>query len=273
MQSFLQLILQLILQLLGLNRQMPAPTTNPTPTTLGGQNPTPSAHDSAVATLLNTYGFRLIEEDSKGNSRPLTELEISTMIATIRDLGLEWYGPFRTKPINFWIDRTPGGGHYGDGWMRVGDPKGDVTILYRILIHEGTHASNEFRGWPYELQWCSKPGLDWQKVGETWVHPRQQGTAMQAGKWESLPVDARDVSTAPGEDLAEMVRYFVHSVKNERQFLWPLDQSQPATYLWTTSPTRFVFVRDIFLKIPPSHPWYKRLSDADEQLAARNLAT
>lgn len=94
---------------------------------------------------------------------------------------------------------------------------------------------------------------------------------MQPGNWETLPVDSRDVSTAPGEDLAETVRYFVHSVKNERAYLWPLDLSRPATYLWDTSPTRFVFVRDVFLQLPSDHPWYKRLSPAIEQLAAQNL--
>ena len=95
---------------------------------------------------------------------------------------------------------------------------------------------------------------------------------MQPGDWETLPVDAQDVSTSPGEDLAEMVRYFVHSVKDERAYLWPLDLSQPATYLWTTSPTRFVFVRDIFLKLPPTHAWYKRVLPDQEQLALSHLS-
>ncbi len=226
-----------------------------------------------LATLSETYGIQIVERDSKGFSRPPTEAELTTLLTTARDLGLEWYGPFRGKPLRIWIDRTPGGGSYGDGYLRIGDPRGDMSSLYRIFIHEGTHASNEYRGWPYENQWCFKPGFDWTKVGEnTWTHPRQQGTAMQPGDWETLPVDSRDVSTAPAEDLAETVRYFVHSVKDERAYLWPLDLSKPATYLWATSPTRFVFVRDIFLRLSPTHPWYKRLSPEQEQLALSHLA-
>jgi hypothetical protein len=222
--------------------------------------------------LASRYGIKLIEQDPKGNARQLTLGETATMVNTIKDLGPEWYGPFLRSPINLWVDRNPGGGGYGNGWLRIGDTKGDVTALYRILIHEGTHASNEYRNWLYENHWCFKPGFDWRKEGETWHHPRQQGAKMESGNWETLPVDSRDVSTSPGEDLAESVRYYVHSVKNERQFLWPLDKSKPPLYLWTTSPTRFVFVRDIFLKLPPTHPWYKMLTPAQEQLAAENMA-
>lgn len=228
-------------------------------------------HAALLADLNNTLGFTVIENDPKGNSRPLSDAELQTLHDTVGAMGPQWYGPFRDKPINFWIDRNPGGGSYGDSWLRIGEPGNDVSVLYRILIHEGTHASNEYRGWPYENQWCMRPGLDWRKVGDTWVHPRQQGQPFLPGEWESLPVDSRDVSTAPGEDLAETVRYFVHSVKGERQFLWPLDQSKPGVYLWDTSPTRFVFVRDVFLKLPPDHVWYKRLSPVLERYAAANL--
>ncbi len=228
----------------------------------------------AIASLADSYGIEIIERDMQGQARPPTETELAALLTTARDLGLQWYGPFRDKRLRLCIDRAPGGGSYADGILRIGDPRGDVSALYRIFIHEGTHASNEYRGWPYESQWCTKPGLDWRKVGEnTWVHPRQQGSATQPGDWETLPVDARDVSTSPAEDLAEMVRYFVHSVKNERAYLWPLDLSKPATYLWTTSPTRFVFVRDVFLQLSSTHPWYCRLSPEQEQLAVQHLAS
>jgi hypothetical protein len=224
-----------------------------------------------VQRLLTEYGIRLVERDPKGNARPLTADEMALLRDTLHALGPAWYGPFRDSPINFWIDRNPGGGSYGNGWLRIGDPGKDLSILYRILIHEGTHASNEYRGWIYEHDWCFRPGLDWVKKGDAWTHPRQQGVPPQPGDWETLPVDARDVSVAPGEDLAEMVRYFVHSVKGERQFLWPLDRSRPALYLWDTSPTRYVFVRDVFLRLPPDHPWYRRLSAGLEARAAANL--
>jgi hypothetical protein len=227
----------------------------------------------ALATLAETFGLQIVERDSRGNARLPSEAELTTLHATAREMGLEWYGPFRNRPLRIWIDRNPGGGSYGSGYLRIGDPRGDLSTLYRIFIHEGTHASNEYRGWLYENEWCTRPGLDWKKVGDnTWTHPRQQGTIMQPGDWETLPVDSRDVSTSPAEDLAEMVRYFVHSVKNERAFLWPLDLSKPATYLWATSPTRFVFVRDIFLRLSPIHPWYKRLSPEQEDLAHSHLA-
>ncbi len=228
-------------------------------------------HAAAVAELRTTFGLNLIESDPKGNSRPLSQDELETLRQTFTELGVNWYGLFAAKPINFWIDRNPGGGGFGDGWLRIGEPGGDLSVLYRILIHEVTHASNEYRGWPFETIWCSKPGLDWCKVGENWTHPRQQGSVMQTGNWETLPVDSRDVSTAPGEDLAETVRYYVHSVKDERAWLWPLDQNRPATYLWDTSPTRFVFVRDVFLKLSPASTLYKRLPPALEARAAANL--
>jgi hypothetical protein len=258
---FLRQALQWLLELLGLFRPAPA----------GG---IPSVERArTISTLSEIYGIQIIERESQGRARPPTDAELSTILTTVRDLGPEWYGPFRNRPLRLWIDQQPGGGSYGDGSLRIGDPGGDLSLLYRILMHEGTHASNEYRHWPYENEWCTKPGFDWKKVGDNqWTHPRQQGTAMQPGDWETLPVDARDVSTSPGEDLAEMVRYFVHSVKDERAYLWPLDLSKPATYLWTTSPTRFVFVRDIFLKLPPTHPWFKQLTEDQEQLARSHLS-
>ena len=118
-----------------------------------------------------------------------------------------------------------------------------------------------------------RPGLDWRQQGSDWVHPRQQGRAPEPGNWETLPVDSRDVSVAPGEDLAEMVRYFVHSVRDERAYLWPLDQTKPPTYLWDTSPTRFIFVRDIFLALPDTHPWYRTLAPDVEARVAHVLHT
>ena len=145
-------------------------------------------------------------------------------------------------------------------------------MLYRIFLHEGTHASNEYRGWPYERHFCTLPGLDWRKEGGQWVHPRQQGRPPESGEWETLPVTSRDVSVAPGEDLAETVRYYVHSVRGERAWLWPLDLSQPPLYLWDTSPTRFIYVRDYFLALPRDHPWYKRLDEATEARVGAILA-
>ncbi len=70
-----------------------------------------------------------------------------------------------------------------------------------------------------------------------------------------------------------MVRYFVHSVRDERAYLWPLDQSLPATYLWDTSPTRFIFVRDVFLAVPDTHPWYRTLDPGVEERVAQVLRT
>jgi hypothetical protein len=229
-------------------------------------------HARAVDTLLNTYGIHLVERDPKGNARAWQPDEIEMITATLHLLGPAFYQPFLNTPIQLWIDRHPGGGSYGNHWLRIGEPGRDVSILYRIFLHEGTHASNEYRGWPYENEFCTRPGLDWRKVGDEWIHPRQQGKPLQSGKWETLPVDARDVSTAPGEDLAETVRYFVHSVKNERAWLWPLDLAKPPLYLWDTSPTRFVFVRDHFLALPADHPWFRRLPPDVEARAASNLA-
>ncbi len=114
--------------------------------------------------------------------------------------------------------------------------------------------------------------MDWRKEGGTWRHPRQQGQPPEAGEWETLPVTTRDVSTATGEDLAEAVRYYVHSVRGERAWLWPLELSQPPLYLWETSPTRFIYVRDYFLALPKEHPWYKRLDDATETRVGAVLA-
>jgi hypothetical protein len=231
----------------------------------------PVSRGAALNTLRSAFGVHVIESDPKGNARPLDDAELSVLYETMQGMGAAWYGDFRAKPINFWIDKNPGGGGYSDSWIRIGDPMGDPSVLYRILIHEGTHASNEYRGWMYELEWCTRPGLDWRKVGDQWTHPRIQGGQHQPGEWESLPTDTRDVSIAPGEDLAEMVRYYVHSVRGERAYLWPLDLSKPAVYLWDTSPTRHVFVRDIFLKLPPEHRWYKPLHPLLELHARRNL--
>lgn len=231
----------------------------------------PTANRFALAHIIeSTYGFELIERDSKGNARPWHPDELAMLDETLRLLGPTFYSPFTQRPIKLWIDRNPGGGNYGDGWLRLGDPQGDLSVLYRVFLHEATHASNEYRQWPYENKFCTRPGLDWRREGDIWRHPRQQGQPPMPGDWETLPVDARDVSTAPGEDLAEMVRYFVHSVKNERAWLWPLDLNRPATYLWDTSPTRFIYVRDHFLALPPEHPWYKRLEpEIEAQVAAR----
>ncbi|MBN1564557.1 MAG: hypothetical protein JXA10_12000, partial [Anaerolineae bacterium] len=187
-------------------------------------------HIRAVSTLEQTHGIRLIETDPKGNARPWRQAEIEMLTETVQLLGPVFYEPFRRNPIQMWIDRNPGGGSFGNGWLRAGEPGDDLSILYRIFLHEGTHASNEYRGWPYETEFCTRSGLDWRKEGDTWVHPRQQGRPHESGEWETLPVDARDVSTAPGEDLAEMVRYYVHSVRNERAWLWPLDRNRPAIY-------------------------------------------
>lgn len=228
-------------------------------------------HAAALSALASSFGLTVIESDPKGNSRPLRSDELAVLYDTVEKLGPSWYGDFRARPINFWIDRNPGGGGYNDGWIRIGEPGNDPSILYRILIHEGTHAANEFRKWMYETEWCQRPGLDWRKVGEVWQHPRKQDAPMQPGEWESLPTATRDVSINPGEDLAEMVRYFVHSVKAERAYLWPLDTSKPADYLWDTSPTRFVFVRDVFLKLSPDHVWYKTLHPLLERHAKANL--
>jgi hypothetical protein len=228
-------------------------------------------HTQTVKTLLNTYGIHVVETDPKGNARPWQRDELEMLTTTLHLLGAAFYQPFLTAPIQLWIDRHPGGGSYGDHWLRIGEPGRDVSILYRIFLHEGTHASNEYRGWPYENEFCARPGLNWRKVGSEWVHPRQQGKPLQPGNWETLPVDSRDVSTAPGEDLAETVRYFVHSVKNERAWLWPLDLSKPPLYLWDTSPTRFVYVRDHFLALAADHPWYKRLPPDVEARAVSNL--
>jgi hypothetical protein len=234
--------------------------------------PLPVPRLYALQLLAQGFGFNVIESDPKGNSRPLTDPELAVLYDTVNNLGEAWRGGFTARPLNFWVDKsTPGGGGYNDGWIRIGDPLGDVSALYRILIHEGTHASNEYRGWLYENEWCTRPGLDWRKVGDQWVHPRKQGEKPMSGEWESLPTDTRDVSIHPGEDLAEMVRYYVHSVKGERAYLWPLDQSKPAVYLWDTSPTRFVFVRDVFLKLPPDGPYYKSLSPILERHAKANL--
>ncbi len=222
-------------------------------------------HTRAVEHLRAAYGVQLVERDPKGNARPWRAEELALLDETLRLLGPTFYGPFlRGEPLHIWIDRAPGGGGYGNHWLRIGEPGGDLSVLYRVFLHEGTHASNEYRGWPYERQFCTLPGLDWRKVGDTWAHPRQQGRPPEAGQWETLPVTSRDVSTAPGEDLAEAVRYYVHSVRGERVWLWPLDLSQPPLYLWNTSPTRFIYVRDYFLALPPDHPWYKRLDDATE---------
>jgi hypothetical protein len=232
----------------------------------------PTAHHAeTVQRLAGTYGIRVVESDPKGNARPWRQDELDLLTETLRLLGPTFSAPFLQSPLHIWLDRTPGGGSYGNQWLRIGEPGRDLSILYRIFLHEGTHASNEYRGWPYENKFCTRPGLDWRRAGDQWTHPRQQGKPLQPGPWETLPVDSRDVSTAPGEDLAETVRYYVHSVRNERAWLWPLDLSKPPTFLWDTSPTRFVYVRDYFLALPEHHPWYKRLSPDLEEMAAVHL--
>lgn len=240
----------------------------------GGDRPgAEPGHDAAVARLEAAFGVRVVESDAKGNARPLRMAELSALLETLELLGPRFYGPFRDDPLHLWVDRSPGGGGYGNKWLRIGEPGSDETVLYRVFLHEGTHACNEYRGWPYESKWCTLPGLDWRKDGGgNWVHPRQQGRPPEPGAWETLPVTTQDVSTAPGEDLAETVRYFVHSVKDERAFLWPLDLSQPPLYLWDTSPTRFVLVRDHFLALPEGHPWRRPLEPGQEARAAANLA-
>ena len=229
-------------------------------------------HARAVEHLRATYGVHLVERDPKGNARPWRAEEIALLDETLHLLGPTFYGPFLRRPLHVWIDRTPGGGGYGNDWLRIGEPGHDLSVLYRVFLHEGTHASNEYRGWPYERHFCTLPGLDWRKESGTWRHPRQQGRSFEPGEWETLPVTTRDVSTAPGEDLAEAVRYYVHSVRGERAWLWPLDLSQPPLYLWDTSPTRFIYVRDHFLALPPDHPWYKRLDEATEARVSAVLA-
>ncbi len=232
------------------------------------ENTRPSA---AVQELDQSYGIRLVERDEKGNARPWRSDELRMLLETVHLLGPTFYTPFLHHTLQLWIDRHPGGGSYGNGSLRIGDPGRDVSILYRVFLHEATHASNEYQGWPYEHKFCTRPGLDWRQIGDQWTHPRQQGRPPESGNWETLPVQPGDVSTAPGEDLAETVRYFVHSVRDERAWLWPLDQSKPALYLWDTSPTRFIFVRDYFLALPEGHPWYKRLSPEVEKRVASNL--
>lgn len=236
-----------------------------------GAEDSSAEHAAAVTALRSRFGITLIETDPKGNTRPWKSDEIAMLSETIELLGPVFSAPFMEAPIRVWIDRKPGAGHYGHQWLRIGDPQGDLSILYRILLHEGTHASNEYRGWPYETQFCTRPGLDWRREGEQWIHPRQQGRPAEPGEWETLPVSSRDVSSAPGEDLAEMVRYYVHSVRDEREWLWPLDQRMPALYLWDTSPTRFVYVRDHFLTLPEHHPLYKRLDTETEARVAAKI--
>jgi hypothetical protein len=228
-------------------------------------------HVETVQRLADGYGIRVVERDFKHNARPWRQDELDLLAETLHLLGPTFYTPFLNDPLCVWLDRTPGGGSYGSRWLRIGEPGRDLSILYRIFLHEGTHASNEYRGWPFENEFCTRPGFDWRRAGDQWTHPRQQGKPLQPGPWESLPVDSRDVSTAPGEDLAEMVRYYVHSVRNERAWLWPLDLSKPPTFLWDTSPTRFVYVRDFFLALPEDHPWYKRLPSDVEDMAAAHL--
>lgn len=241
---------------------------------VGAASPPPEPdvdHQQRVQALLDTFSIRLVERDPKGNARPWRRDELDLITETLSLLGPTFYGPFSRAPVHLWIDRNPGGGGYGHHWLRIGEPGRDLSVLYRIFLHEATHASNEYRGWPYEQEVCTRPGLDWRKSGDAWVHPRQQGAPPQPGTWETLPVDSRDVSVAPGEDLAESVRYYVHSVRDERAWLWPLDLSKPPVYLWDTSPTRFVYVRDHFLALPDDHPWYKRLPPPVEARAAANL--
>lgn len=224
-----------------------------------------------AARLASVYGVHAVGPETQAAARPWREGELALLEDTLRQLGPRFYEPFRSHPLRVWLDTAHGEGGFGHGWLRIGDPGRDTSVLYRIFLHEATHASNEYRGWPYEKLFCTRPGFDWRLVDGEWRHPRQQGRLPRPGAWETLPVDSRDVSTNPAEDLAEMVRYFVHSVRDERAWLWPLDQSQPATYLWDTSPTRFIFVRDYFLGLEPDHPWYRRLDEHVEKRVRRAL--
>ena len=228
-------------------------------------------HMAQINQLAQLYGLKIVEQDPKGNARPWRHDEIAIIEETMAHLGPAFRAALVNNPIHVWIDRNPGGGSFGNKWLRIGEPGSDTSILYRIFLHESTHAVNEYLGWPYEQTYCMLPGLDWRKEREVWRHPRQQGYEPEPGNWETLPVDSRDVSTAPGEDLAETVRYFVHSVKGERQWLWPVDQSQPGVFLWDTSPTRFIYVRDHLLKLPEQHPWHRTLSPETEKRIARIL--
>lgn len=254
-------VLQSLFDLIGRLSDPKTPPTRPV-----------AEHNAIVTALHEEFGVKLVEDDPKGNARPWHADELAMLTETLHLLGPTFYDPFKDNPLHVWIDRNPGGGHYGNHWLRLGEPGRDLSVLYRVFLHEGTHASNEYRGWPYENEFCTRRGLDWRREGDQWRHPRQQGHAPEPGDWETLPVSAGDVSTAPGEDLAEMVRYYVHSVRNERAWLWPLDLKQPPIYLWDTSPTRFIYVRDYFLALPQAHPWYKRLAPDLEIRAAANLA-
>ena len=239
---------------------------------LGDAPEDPADRTHAIARLEGEFGVRVAESHPKGGARRLRVAELALLAETLALLGPRFYGPFHADPIRLWVDPNPGGGGYGHKALRIGEPGADLSQLYRVFLHEATHASNEYRGWPYERTWCTLPGLDWREGAGGWTHPRQQGRPVQPGAWETLPVSARDVSTAPGEDLAEAVRYYVHSVKDERAYLWPLDLRQPPLYLWDTSPTRFVLVRDHFLGLPERHPWYRRLTPEQEARAAANLS-
>jgi hypothetical protein len=237
-----------------------------------GPEPAGAGERAALAARLERhYGVHAVEADVQPDARPWRDDELALLDDTLDLLGPRFYGPFLAHPLRVWLDRSHGEGGFGHGWLRIGDPGADTSVLYRVFLHEATHASNEYRDWPYEKQFCTRPGLDWRLIDGEWRHPRQQGRLPRPGPWETLPVDSRDVSTNPGEDLAEMVRYFVHSVRDERAWLWPLDQTMPATYLWETSPTRFIFVRDYFLALGADHPWYRRLDDAVEERVRRDL--
>ena len=138
--------------------------------------------------------------------------------------------------------------------------------LSSIAFCSTTHASNEYRGWPYENEFCTCPGLDWRKKGDTWTHPRSRGAA---GACPGDPAGRpRDVSTALGEDLAESVRY-CPLVRDERAWRPPTKASRRSTcgirrrHASSMSATTSYSFR--------ISPWYRRL-DAVVDARAANLA-
>jgi hypothetical protein len=160
-------------------------------------------------------------------------------------LGPEWYGVFVQQPIRLTTER---------------DASGEVLVINplnvrRSFITEGTRLVNQRRGNFYQNNWCTKPGFDWRFEDGEWLHPAARG---ESGNWEMLPVPF----TNPADDLAEMVMFYVDLV--ERNFA--------AKRLSVTAPTRFVFVRDAFLRLPVDHVWYANLTPQAEQQAAENLA-
>src|SRR5512140_1664144 len=94
--------------------------------------PLAMSHADALSALRATFGITVVESDPKGNSRPLQPDELAILYETVQSLGPTWYGKFPAKPVNFWIDKNPGGGGYNDSWLRIGEPGADPSVLYRI---------------------------------------------------------------------------------------------------------------------------------------------